>query len=33
MPPTVAIVGGGYGGTLVAEALDSSADVVLIDPR
>ena len=33
MSPTVAIVGGGYGGTLVAEALDSSADVVLIDPR
>lgn len=29
----VVVVGGGYGGTLVAEALDEVADVVLIDPR
>ncbi|MEL7975632.1 FAD-dependent oxidoreductase [Isoptericola sp. F-RaC21] len=33
MTRTVAIVGGGYGGTLVARALDDEADVVLIDPR
>jgi NADH dehydrogenase FAD-containing subunit len=33
MTKTVAVVGGGYGGTLVAEALDEAADVVLIDPR
>ena len=33
MHRTVAVVGGGYGGTLVAEALDAEADVVLIDPR
>jgi apoptosis-inducing factor 2 len=30
---TVAVVGGGYGGSLVAKALDAEADVVLIDPR
>ncbi|GAA0559012.1 hypothetical protein GCM10010172_47610 [Paractinoplanes ferrugineus] len=30
---TVVIVGGGYGGTLVAEALDAETDVVLVDPR
>ena len=29
----VAIVGGGYGGSLVAKELDAEADVVLIDPR
>jgi len=33
MKKTVAVVGGGYGGTLVAEALDKTADVILIDPR
>jgi apoptosis-inducing factor 2 len=33
MAKTVAVVGGGYGGTLVAEALDKVADVILIDPR
>jgi apoptosis-inducing factor 2 len=33
MARTVAVVGGGYGGTLVAEALDETADVILIDPR
>jgi apoptosis-inducing factor 2 len=33
MPGVVAVVGGGYGGTLVAEALDPFADVVLVDPR
>ena len=27
------VVGGGYGGTLVARALDCEADVTLIDPR
>jgi NADH dehydrogenase FAD-containing subunit len=33
MAKVVAVVGGGYGGTLVAEALDETADVILIDPR
>lgn len=33
MSRTVVIVGGGYGGSVVAKALDSEADVVLIDPR
>ena len=33
MAKTVAVIGGGYGGTLVAEALDETADVILIDPR
>jgi NADH dehydrogenase FAD-containing subunit len=33
MSRTVAIIGGGYGGSAVAKALDSEADVVLIDPR
>jgi NADH dehydrogenase FAD-containing subunit len=33
MAKTVAVVGGGFGGTLVAEALDDAADVILIDPR
>jgi len=33
MSRTVVVVGGGYGGTLVAKALDSEADVTLIDPR
>jgi NADPH-dependent 2,4-dienoyl-CoA reductase/sulfur reductase-like enzyme len=31
--PTVAVVGGGYGGVNVAKALDESADVVLVEPR
>jgi NADH dehydrogenase FAD-containing subunit len=31
--PTVAVVGGGYGGITVAKALDDIADVVLIEPR
>lgn len=33
MERTVAIVGGGYGGTLLAKELDTTADVILIDPR
>ncbi|MBL1104509.1 FAD-dependent oxidoreductase [Streptomyces sp. 5-8] len=33
MRRTVAVVGGGYGGATVAKALESKADVVLIDPR
>ena len=33
MNRTVVVVGGGFGGTLLAEALDSVAEVVLIDPR
>jgi len=31
--PTVAVVGGGYGGVAVAKALDETADVVLVEPR
>jgi NADH dehydrogenase FAD-containing subunit len=33
MSRTVVVVGGGYGGAAVAKALESAADVVLIDPR
>lgn len=33
MSHTVVVVGGGYGGSLVARELDSEADVTLIDPR
>lgn len=33
MNHTVVVVGGGYGGSLVAKELDSEADVTLIDPR
>ncbi|WP_143220782.1 NAD(P)/FAD-dependent oxidoreductase [Actinomadura sp. CNU-125] len=33
MGRTVAVVGGGYGGSAVAKALDADADVVLIEPR
>ncbi|MFJ7213470.1 NAD(P)/FAD-dependent oxidoreductase [Amycolatopsis sp. NPDC098790] len=33
MERTVVVVGGGYGGTLVAKELDADANVVLIDPR
>jgi apoptosis-inducing factor 2 len=31
--PTVVVVGGGYGGTTVAKALDESANVVLVEPK
>jgi NADH dehydrogenase FAD-containing subunit len=31
--PTVAVIGGGYGGIQVAKALDDVADVVLIEPK
>src|SRR3954471_22300782 len=30
---TVVVIGGGYGGTLVAKELDAAANVILIDPR
>lgn len=30
---TVVVVGGGYGGSAVAKALDEETDVVLIDPK
>ncbi|WP_418955418.1 NAD(P)/FAD-dependent oxidoreductase [Streptomyces tritici] len=33
MSRTVAVIGGGYGGSSVAKALDTEAEVVLIDPR
>jgi apoptosis-inducing factor 2 len=33
MSRTVVVIGGGYGGSAVAKALDSEADVVLVDPR
>ncbi|SDM37827.1 NAD(P)/FAD-dependent oxidoreductase [Allokutzneria albata] len=33
MSRTVAVIGGGYGGAAVAKALETEADVVLIDPR
>jgi NADH dehydrogenase FAD-containing subunit len=33
MNRTVVVVGGGYGGSAVAKALDAEADVVLVDPR
>ena len=33
MNKTVAVVGGGYAGSLVAQGLDPIAHVVLIDPR
>jgi apoptosis-inducing factor 2 len=33
MNQSVVVVGGGYGGSLVAKELDSEADVTLIDPR
>jgi apoptosis-inducing factor 2 len=33
MSRTVAVIGGGYGGSAVAKALDADADVVLIDFR
>src|ERR1700733_13012888 len=31
--PVVVVVGGGYGGTAGAKALDEKSDVVLVDPR
>ncbi len=31
--PTVAVIGGGYGGTTAAKALDEFADVTLVEPR
>jgi apoptosis-inducing factor 2 len=31
--PTVVVVGGGYGGIAVAEALDETSDVVLVEPK
>jgi NADH dehydrogenase FAD-containing subunit len=31
--PTVVVVGGGYGGTRVAKALDETAEVVLVEPK
>ena len=33
MPPTVVIVGGGYGGVAAARALDDETDVILVEPR
>lgn len=33
MSAKVAIIGGGYGGTAVAKALEPVADVILIDPK
>ncbi|XVU22355.1 NAD(P)/FAD-dependent oxidoreductase [Actinoplanes sp. CA-054009] len=33
MEPQIVIIGGGYGGTLLAKELDAVADVILIDPR
>jgi NADH dehydrogenase FAD-containing subunit len=33
MNRTVVVVGGGYAGSMVAQALDAEAEVVLIDPR
>jgi NADH dehydrogenase FAD-containing subunit len=31
--PTVVVVGGGYGGTAAAKALDEMSDVVLVEPK
>ncbi|MDF2712564.1 MAG: FAD-dependent pyridine nucleotide-disulfide oxidoreductase [Nonomuraea muscovyensis] len=33
MGPTVAIIGGGYGGAAAAKALDQDTDVVLVEPK
>ncbi|MCO5993326.1 NAD(P)/FAD-dependent oxidoreductase [Actinoallomurus rhizosphaericola] len=33
MSRTVAVIGGGYGGSAVAKALDAETDVVLIEPK
>jgi apoptosis-inducing factor 2 len=32
-PASVVVVGGGYGGTAAAKALDEVTDVVLVDPK
>src|SRR5207244_569892 len=31
--PTVAVIGGGYGGVSVAKALDADVEVVLVEPK
>jgi apoptosis-inducing factor 2 len=31
--PNVVVVGGGYGGIAVAQALDKAAEVVLVEPK
>ena len=31
--PTVAVIGGGYGGFNAAKALDEFVDVLLVEPR
>src|SRR6266550_7874744 len=31
--PTVVVIGGGYGGVAVAQALDAEVDVVLVEPK
>src|SRR4030081_789297 len=31
--PTVVVVGGGYGASAVAKALDETSDVVLVEPK
>jgi flavin-dependent dehydrogenase len=33
MEPTVVVIGGGYGGSSAAKALDAVADVVLVEPK
>jgi NADH dehydrogenase FAD-containing subunit len=33
LPPTVVVIGGGYGGVNVARALDADVDVVLVEPK
>ncbi|MER5491754.1 FAD-dependent oxidoreductase [Streptomyces sp. NPDC002490] len=33
MPPRVVIIGGGYGGSAAAKALDGVADVTLVEPK
>ncbi|MFG2961524.1 FAD-dependent oxidoreductase [Streptomyces sp. NPDC048291] len=33
MSPTVVVIGGGYGGSAAAKALDDVADVVLVEPK
>ncbi|MCX5088275.1 FAD-dependent oxidoreductase [Streptomyces sp. NBC_00365] len=33
MSPTVVVIGGGYGGSAAAKALDDIADVVLVEPK
>src|ERR1051325_3555595 len=31
--PRVVVIGGGYGGSAVAKALDETAEVVLVEPK